>query len=147
MLKDRIFKLKRESYRKAFEKWFDIGNRFLWVEDTLFVLLGVTETVQEHIPRTQFWACDSEGRNFYKGGFWDTAAFGEIIAKGIVTERIREDMYPISEETFIHYLNIYDKMAEENHWGVRYTFSFDSIGIDQLPDWFIAKLVEHKLSQ
>ena len=146
MFKDRIFKLKRRRYEKTFENWFTEGNRLLWVEDTLFVLMGVTETIQEHIPRIQIWACDRK-RNYYKSGFLSTAVFGEMIAKKIVTERIRENMHPTTKETFMQYLNIYDEMATEINWGIRYVFSFDSIDSNKIPDWLVAELVEHKLSK
>lgn len=146
MLKDWIFKLERRRYRKAFEDWFGSGNRVLWVEDMLFILITVTITGQ-HLSPIHFWACDSEGRNFYRSGFCDIATFGEMINKKAITERIWEKMRPTSEETFIEYLNHYAKMAGEKPWIMKYWFSFDSINLNQFPDWLITKLAEHKLSE
>lgn len=72
---------------------------------------------------------------------------GEMLAKEIVTERIRENMYPSTKETFMQYLNIYDNMADEIHWGIRYVFSFDSIDSNQIPGWLVAEVVEYKLTE
>ena len=136
MFKKIEFRLRRRTYREAFEDWFDRGSRILWIEGVLFVAIGITEDVPNlDISRIQVWGYHHKNQKYFKTYFLDTAIFGEMLFKETITEQMKVNMFPVSRETFMIYLNIYNKIAEETNWGVRYTFSFDTV-TNQLPKGF-----------
>ena len=137
------FWLRGKSYRKAFETWFNSGDRLLWVDDVLFIPIAITitEVLPGHASRIWTWGCDGK-ESYFKSGFLDIKMFGEMIIKGTITERMRKNMFPISEQAFFECLNIYNNMSKDKMWSIRYKFGYENINFYQLPGWLYTKLKE-----
>lgn len=124
-------------YTKAFDTWFDKGNRLLKIGDTVFLLILIDTDCTALI-----YACDNV--HTYKG-WMRIPVFGKMIS-----EKRTGLLINIGMEHTTLYNFAFDLIWADHCYGKdvdNTLFSFDQIDTEQLPGWIVEELVKQKLSR
>lgn len=131
-----MVKYEKYEYIKAFDDWFEKGNRLLKIGDTIFLYMYLDKNAR-HV---HIYACD----NFHTYRGWiPRSVFGKMISENRTRLLIDMGMNHISLYDFAWFLIYYDSRHSIDNT----LFSFNQIDTGQLPEWIVKELIRQKLTK